>query len=443
MLNQYLKQVQVGEVQSPVEITFKNLERNEKQRRDHDSDLVANLKHVLESRDLDKDQRKALLQAQEHKEFVIDPVILDPLISNYEKSNKTLNLENMTLRSDTTRLCDAMDMLVKDNIKLREFINKKNNDMGKVLNTLAEEEGEIVSSLKDNISVIEEENQHLLYKVEQLEELLERERDLTRGLEQGMQGGKQMSKRIAEDLNEVRLRDKASTEKLMIMSTQLKNSQDLLEKETIDKEKILRELDALKKKMNDKERDSLNLSTQIAREFDLAGKKGQLDRETEVNDMLQDNLLLKEEVQYLKEQLRLHQTDKNEANSKQTLENFRQSINRSFNQEYHELDVIGNHMMRVSQVQDEKPSTVELNAKLNQLNKENQDLALMLQNTEKKYKLLQNLQQDSQIREINSNRSPIEMVTNESAKLRSDLMIKKNELETEKKQNAQFLRLQI
>jgi hypothetical protein len=66
----------------------------------------------------------------------------------------------------------------------------------------------------------------------------------------------------------------------------LKNSQDLLEKETIDKEKILRELDALKKKMNDKERDSLNLSTQIAREFDLAGKKGQLDRETEVNDML-------------------------------------------------------------------------------------------------------------------------------------------------------------
>ena len=348
MLNQYLKQVQVGEVQSPVEITFKNLERNEKQRRDHDSDLVANLKHVLESRDLDKDQRKALLQAQEHKEFVIDPVILDPLISNYEKSNKTLNLENMTLRSDTTRLCDAMDMLVKDNIKLREFINKKNNDMGKVLNTLAEEEGEIVSSLKDNISVIEEENQHLLYKVEQLEELLERERDLTRGLEQGMQGGKQMSKRIAEDLNEVRLRDKASTEKLMIMSTQLKNSQDLLEKETIDKEKILRELDALKKKMNDKERDSLNLSTQIAREFDLAGKKGQLDRETEVNDMLQDNLLLKEEVQYLKEQLRLHQTDKNEANSKQTLENFRQSINRSFNQEYHELDVIGNHMMRVS-----------------------------------------------------------------------------------------------
>jgi hypothetical protein len=32
------------------------------------------------------------------------------------------------------------------------------------------------------------------------------------------------------------------------------------------------------------------------------------------------------------------------------------------------------------------------------------------------------------------------MVTNESAKLRSDLMIKKNELETEKKQNAQFLR---
>lgn len=59
-----------------------------------------------------------------------------------------------------------MDMMVKDNIKLRDFINKKNSDMSKVLTTLAEEEGEIISGLKDNINIVEEENQHLIFKVE-------------------------------------------------------------------------------------------------------------------------------------------------------------------------------------------------------------------------------------------------------------------------------------
>lgn len=141
------------------------------------------MKKILDAKDLNKDQRKALISAQEHKEFVIEPAVLDPLIQTYEKTNETYNVENMTLRSDTVRLCDVMDMMVKDNIKLRDFINKKNSDMSKVLTTLAEEEGEIISGLKDNINIVEEENQHLIFKVEQLEELLERERMLTRDME--------------------------------------------------------------------------------------------------------------------------------------------------------------------------------------------------------------------------------------------------------------------
>ena len=93
---------------------------------------------------------------------------MDPLISVYEKTNETYQVENMTLRSDTARLCDAVEMMVNDNTKLRDFINKKNSDMSKVLTTLSEEEGEIVQGLKDNIGIIEEENQHLIFKIEQL-----------------------------------------------------------------------------------------------------------------------------------------------------------------------------------------------------------------------------------------------------------------------------------
>ena len=62
-LNQYLKQVQLGELQSPAENIFKNLERNEKSRRDHDLELISGMKKVLQTKDMEKDQRKALLHS--------------------------------------------------------------------------------------------------------------------------------------------------------------------------------------------------------------------------------------------------------------------------------------------------------------------------------------------------------------------------------------------
>jgi len=111
--------------------------------------------------------------------------------------------------------------------------------MSKVLTTLSEEEGEIIQGLKDNISIIEEENQHLIFKIEQLEELLEKERLLSRDALDGAHDGKKINRRIAEDLHDLQLRDKTNTEKLMVMNEQLQKLQGELIKTSESKEKAL------------------------------------------------------------------------------------------------------------------------------------------------------------------------------------------------------------
>lgn len=442
MLNQYLKQVQLGELQSPAENIFKNLERNEKSRRDHDHELIQGMKKVLQTSELDKEQRKALLHAQEHKEFIIDPKVLDPLVSTYDKTNEAYQVENMTLRSDTARLCDVVDMMVKDNTKLREFINKKNSDMSKVLTTLSEEEGDIIQGLKDNINIIEEENQHLIFKIEQLEELLEKERQLSRDAVDGAQDGRKINRRMAEDLHDLQLREKTNTEKLMLMEQQLQKLQDELAKATESKDKAFAQLEVLRREKENANRDSLNLNHQISADFDRdTGKKTRLSKEEEFNDMVQELLILREEVQYLKSQAHPNIADEREGTNIKDSQMMRESVRAIQDPNQSVLQNLSRHISKIKHIpKDTVVNASELDNKVRQLVKENEQLQMKLNNTEKKLKLLQNLQMDSQIRQIGSNNNPIEIASNETARLKAELMIKKNEADTEKRQSALFIK---
>ena len=80
------------------------------------------LKDILNTKDISKAQRKALLTSKEHTEFVIDPKILDPLVSSYENANQSLKVENSSLRRDLAQQSDSLELMVKENKKLREFI---------------------------------------------------------------------------------------------------------------------------------------------------------------------------------------------------------------------------------------------------------------------------------------------------------------------------------
>ena len=132
---------------------------------------------MVTKKDLTKEQRRALLNAKEHHEYVVDPRVLDPLISAYDQSLETLKNENLVLRNDVTKLADGMQILIDDNKKLRQEIKKKNLDLSNTLQTIGLEEGELITSLKDQVKLLEEENISLTFKVNQLKEILENERN--------------------------------------------------------------------------------------------------------------------------------------------------------------------------------------------------------------------------------------------------------------------------
>ena len=247
----------------------------------------------MNAKDLTKDERKALLISKEHTEYVIEPAALDPLLTAYEHSNKSLKVELATLKSDTARLSDLLEMMIRDNTELRQFINKKNNDMGKMMATLAQEEGEYVSGLKDNIAIIEEENRHLVFQVERLEEQLDREKMLNLDAEDHIHDGKKINRRMNEDLRELQLRDKTNAEKLHILESQNDKLQEKLEKEIIAKEKAEKELQRMRTLNLDQTKKGLG--SQIEDQF--------VDNE-KYTELLQEVVLLREENKYANDQLK-------------------------------------------------------------------------------------------------------------------------------------------
>lgn len=111
------------------------------------------------------------MMAVDDRKLVIDPEHLDPILAAYEKTNSELKLENNSLRKDLTNLTDASNILLNDNQKLREFLDKKNSDIHGVLETVSESEGELVQSLRRNLALLTDENRALQYENSMLKEL--------------------------------------------------------------------------------------------------------------------------------------------------------------------------------------------------------------------------------------------------------------------------------
>lgn len=136
------------------------------------------LKSLLDSRDASKEHRRAKMIALDEKRLVIDPEHLDPVLSAQDKINKELQTQNLSLRNDVAALSDAVDLLLQDNNKFRGFIEKKNLDLKSLLDTMAENEGEVVINLKRQIGLLNDENKALTFETSALKEL--RLKDLQR-----------------------------------------------------------------------------------------------------------------------------------------------------------------------------------------------------------------------------------------------------------------------
>ena len=202
-LMDYLKQVEKGEGNTPAESSFKLIELNEKRKRDHDVDMTNKLKALLTAKDISKSQRRALLTSKEHTEFVIDPKILDPLVQSYDVSNRNLKVENDSLRKDVAQHSDTLELMVKENQKLRQFLNQKDQDISKIISTISKQEGEVILSLKDNINIIEEENKYLVQKVEEMKQRLDLEQEKNSEAEMVLSKNKYVNRKMNEDLQSI------------------------------------------------------------------------------------------------------------------------------------------------------------------------------------------------------------------------------------------------
>lgn len=133
--------------------------------------MAAQLESILTQRDLTKEQRKAMLVNVDEKKLVLEPEVLDPVLSAYQKSIDLLKYENNSLRNDLVNLTDSLDLLLKDNRTLREFNEKKSQDLHSMIQTVSENEGELVQSLRANLELASEENRVLVYENSMLKKL--------------------------------------------------------------------------------------------------------------------------------------------------------------------------------------------------------------------------------------------------------------------------------
>lgn len=133
--------------------------------------MAAQLESILTQRDLTKEQRKAMLVSVDEKKLVLEPEVLDPVLSAYQKSIDLLKYENNSLRNDLVSLTDSLDLLLKDNRTLREFSEKKSQDLHGMIQTVSENEGQLVQSLRANLELASEENRMLVYENSMLKKL--------------------------------------------------------------------------------------------------------------------------------------------------------------------------------------------------------------------------------------------------------------------------------
>jgi hypothetical protein len=118
-----------------------------------------------------KEYRRAQLVSVDDKKLVIDPEHLDPILSAQDKANKELQMQNISLRNDVAVLSDTVDLLVQDNQKLRSFVERKNQDLKSLLETMSENEGEVVLNLRRQLTLLNDENKALTFEISALKDL--------------------------------------------------------------------------------------------------------------------------------------------------------------------------------------------------------------------------------------------------------------------------------
>lgn len=230
-LKDHLAQVKRGEAVSPVQYMMQALENNEKQLNDHNAFVADTLESILSQQDLTKEQRRAMLMSVNENKLVVDPEHLDPILGAYEKANQALKLENSLLRRDLTSLSDTVDLLVADNSRLSEYLDRKNVDLISLLETISANEGELVQSLRANLNLLNEENRALNYEISMLKDLRAKDKTALLSVEEKILEDQKVNRKFLDDFSDVNLRNQSLENQVKLLELKIKNLNTEIEDE--------------------------------------------------------------------------------------------------------------------------------------------------------------------------------------------------------------------
>lgn len=245
-LKDQLNQVKRNEVVAPLQYTLQSIEANEKQMNDHNRNFVDNLEPLLTPKDLTREQRRAMLMSVNENKLVVDPEHLDPVLSAYEKTNLALKEENGSLRRDLTALTDTVNLLLSDNAKLREYLDRKNTDLTNLLDTVSEHEGELVQSLRANLNLLADENRALNLEISMLKDLRAKDKQAQHLFEERSLEDRKIHRKTADDLSDAILRNQSLENQIKLLELKVKNLGVEIEEERKKKDTAEKRLASIK-----------------------------------------------------------------------------------------------------------------------------------------------------------------------------------------------------
>lgn len=93
---------------------------------------------------------------------------ISPLLKAYEEENGVLKNEVLQLSSDLKRFADMLEMMIEENKYIKEHINGKNKDIGKIIETIGLNDSEMIQEYKQKLHILTEENNILIKHLEEM-----------------------------------------------------------------------------------------------------------------------------------------------------------------------------------------------------------------------------------------------------------------------------------
>lgn len=243
------------------------------------------------------------LGTKERENFVIPPVVLDPLVRAYEAKHEFFENEVISLQGDLKRMAATVELLLNDNNKLRSHLAKRDAETSQLLETIGLNDGETVLKLRKQITVLEDEMRLLYNQLDQQKELRAKNSMSQERAEKENEDLKRIIQKMRVDLEETKLRSQQSADQRVVVNQNLSEIQKKLDQEMAEKTRFETE--------NRKQKDIIARLEQSRKEWERKIDMRDTDSRKNEETRMQEVSLLSNTVNTLKSELHAKEREYN------------------------------------------------------------------------------------------------------------------------------------